>query len=137
MEKIQQATILNNLYGLLMEINFHRSSDEILVELSTQPDELVENQLLKMKQLSLQLKAQASRQRYESAFEQFKLLKERGLDELKNLLQPQEKVQLQPLFRKFEELSGEDEKSILDDQDLLLLINILQKKLDDSEDTND
>ena len=45
--------------------------------------------------------------------------------ELKKLLAPHEQVQLVPLFRKLEELT------ILEDQELLHLMEILKDKLDD------
>ena len=123
---------LNNLYGLMMEINFYRSSEDVLTELNNKPDPFVEKHLKNVKQLSARFRAEANRRKYTDALNQLKLLKEKGLEELKKLLSFQDQVELQPLFRKFEELTPEDEASILEDQDVLKLMEILKNRLDEN-----
>lgn len=127
--------ILSDLYGLMMEINFHREDEEVLKELKKNPDSQIEQHLLKIKQIQTKLKAEANRRRFEKAKEQFALLKKKGIEEIQRLITPQERVDYAPLFRKFEELTKEDEEAILEDQELLKLLEILKKQIDnDSKD---
>ncbi len=51
-------------------------------------------------------------------------------EELKKLLTLREKLQLQPLFSKFESLSEKDRLSIAEDEELLQLLSALKDKLD-------
>jgi hypothetical protein len=87
---------------------------------------------VKIKQLNAKLKAEANKVRFQKAIEQIRILKQKGLDEIKKLIQPQEQEQLMPLFRKFEELTKEDEEAILEDQELLHLIEILKDRIDEN-----
>ncbi len=57
---------------------------------------------------------------------------QKGIEENIQLLQPQERIQLVPLFRKLEELTKDDETAILQDPELLQLIEILKDKLDEN-----
>lgn len=131
MATLSAKQVLSNLYGLMMEINLHRSDEDVLAELQAQPDAQVEKHLLRVKQLNAKLRAEATKVRYGQALEQLRLLKERGLAELQKLLQPHERAQLQPLFRKFEELTPEDEAAILEDQELLQLMDVLKRRIDE------
>ncbi|MBS1753574.1 MAG: hypothetical protein KF741_13215 [Ferruginibacter sp.] len=123
--------ILNNLYGLMMEINFHRSDEDILAQLQTNPDQQIDKHLLKIKQLSSKLRAEANKIRFQKAIEQITLLKQKGLDELKKFLKPQEQFQLVSLFSKFEELTSGDEAAILEDEELLNFMATLKDRLDE------
>jgi hypothetical protein len=123
---------LNNLYGLMMEINYHRAEEDIQDELQNNPDPFVEKHLKLVKQLSTKLRAVANKRKYTEALDQLKLLKEKGLEELKKLLSFQDQVELQPLFRKFEGLTPDDEASILEDQEVLKLMEILKNRLDEN-----
>lgn len=126
--------ILSDLYGLMMEINFHREDDEVLKELQENPDPQIEKHLIRIKQFSTKMKAEANRIRFVKAKEQLALLKQKGIEEIQRLISPQERAQLAPLFRKFEELTKEDEEAIMEDQELLKLLEILNKQIDnDSE----
>ena len=133
MEIMNAKETLNHLYGLMMDINFHRSDEEVWEELEKRPSARIEKHIAKIKQISAKLRAEATRQKYNMALEQIRQFKERGLDDLKKLLGPQEQLQLQPLFRKFEELTAEDEAAILEDQELLQLMALLKDKLDNNE----
>jgi len=124
--------ILSNLYGLMMEISYHREDEDVAQELQENPDPQIERHLIRIKQITAKLKAEANKQRFAEAKEQLKQLKEKGLEGLKRLITPEERIQLAPFFRKFEELSKEDEEAILEDQELLKLLEILKKKIDDS-----
>jgi len=132
MKTANTKQVLSNLYGLMMEINFHRSHDEVLEELNNISDSNIDAHLVKIKRLSMKLKAVENQVRFKKVIDQFALLKSKGLDELKKLFGPEEEQQLVPLFRKFEELTKEDEQSIVEDQELLRLLDVLKDKLDES-----
>lgn len=132
MSTVNARQALSNLYGLMMEMNFHREDEDILAELSSSPDASIEAHLLKIKRLRAKLKAEESKVRFELALEQLAILKQKGLSELQKLLGPQEQQQLVPLFRKFEGLSKEDEQAILEDQELLRMLEVLKDKLDET-----
>jgi len=86
-----------------------------------------------MQQIKLRTaKYNALRQKskYNSLLIELKRLKEIGVDKLRQLIGPEEAMQLQPLFSKFEELSEKDEASIAEDQELLQLLAALKGKLD-------
>ena len=124
--------VLSNLYGLMMEINLHRPHEDVLMELEASPDGQIESHLLKIKQLNAKLAAEANKRRFQNAIEHLRLLKQKGMDEVRKLLEPEAQVQLMPLFRKFEELTKTDEASILEDQELLHLMQILKDKIDEN-----
>ena len=122
--------ILSDLYGLMMEINFHREDEEVLNELQEHPDPQIEQHLLRIKQISARLKAEANRRRFVKAKEQIALLKKKGVEEIQRLFNNQERVEYASFFRKFEELTKEDEEAILKDQELLKFLEILNKHID-------
>jgi len=124
--------ILNNFYGLMMDINYHRDDDEILAELALKPDALIDKHLAKIKQLTAKLKAEANRQRYANAVQQLKLLKEKGIEQFKTMFSSSEQAALVPMFNRFTELSQADEQAILDDQQMLEFLEILKNKADES-----
>jgi len=121
---------MNHLYGLLMEMNLHQDNDDLVSD-ATILDPFVQKHLRNIKLLTTKYAAAAQQSRYMELKAAFGKLKEAGLDELKKLLNAEEQVEFQPLFRKFNEMTPEDEKKILDDQEFLVLIEHLQKKLDD------
>lgn len=134
METQSTKQILSDLYGLMMEINFHREDEEVLKELEEHPDPQIEEHFLKIRQISTKLRAEANQRSFAKAMEQLSLLRRKGIEEIQKLLSPQERVQYAPLFRKFEEFTKEDEESILEDQELLKLLEILNSQIDnDSE----
>lgn len=130
METQNTKQILSNLYGLMMEINFHREDEEVWRELQENPDPQIEKHLLRIKQIMAKMKAEANRIRFVKAKEQLALLKQKGIEEIQRLINPQERAQYAPLFRKFEELTKEDEDDIMEDQELLKLLEILNKQID-------
>lgn len=123
--------ILSDLYGLMMEINFHREDEEVLKELEENPDKQIDKHLLRIKKLTAQMKAKANLARFAKVKEQLALLRQRGVEEIQKLISPQERAQYAPLFRKFEELTKEDEESIMEDQEFLKMLELLNKKTDD------
>jgi len=125
--KTSSAEILNNLYGLMMEINYHRTDADVLSVLKERPDAFVEDQLMRVKRMMAKAKAAAYRHNMELALNQLRQLKERGLQELRKILSVEEQVEYAQLFRKFEELSPEDEASILEDKQLLKLLDRIRK----------
>lgn len=123
--------ILSNLYGLLMEINFHRTDDDVLAELENNPDNNIDDHLLKIKRLNAKFKASENKFRFEKVKEQIQKLKELGAEEINKLLKPEDKLEVAPLYRKFEEITAHDEKSIMEDQELLQLLKLLNQRLDE------
>lgn len=125
--------ILSNLYSLLMELNFHADAPDIMGELSDKEKERVERHLKTIKLLRTKYKADANRQYFQKAFEQIQALKEKGIEELRKLLKPEEQQDLVPLFRKFEEITEGDKASILEDTELLSMIELLKERVDESD----
>lgn len=125
--------ILSNLHGLMMEINYHRSDEDVLQELNDKPDPQLDKHLIKIKQLKAKLNAIANESRFQKAIEYLKVLKSKGLDEIRSSLTVEDQNTLIPLFRKFDSLSEEDEKEILEDSELLHYLEVLKDKLDSDE----
>lgn len=124
------AIVLNHFYGLLIEMNFHRSADDAFLEKDYHDDAFIQKHLQQIKLRTAKYKAIQNKSSYTSLLAEIRRLKEIGFEEIKKFLNPQEVVELQPLFRKFEELSKKDEASIAEDQELLQLIAALKEKLD-------
>lgn len=135
METQNTKQILSDLYGLMMEINFHREDEEVLKELQEHPDSQIEKHLLRIKQISANIKAETNRRRFLKAKEQLAQLRQKGIEEIQRLLTPEERIQYVPLYRKFKESSNEDEEDILEDQEFLKLIEILNKQTDNDSKT--
>jgi hemerythrin superfamily protein len=130
--KNNTAQILTNLYGLMMDINYHREDLDVLNDLKTKPDTFVEDHLTRIKRAIAKNKAAAQRQNIDLALDQLRQLKERGLEEIRKLLTTQEQAEYAQLFRKFEGLSKEDEASILEDKQLLKLLERIKESEDDN-----
>lgn len=128
------ASVLHHFYGLLIEMNFHRPEEDVFPEKNYREDPFIQKHLRQIKLASAKYKAELNKDRYSELVTEIKRLKAIGFDEIKKLLAPREAVQLQPLFRKFEELSVDDEASIAEDQELLHLIAALKDKLDKQND---
>lgn len=123
------ADILNHLYSLLMETNFHQDDEDVFTDISLAEDTFIQKHLKEIKLKTAKYKALRFKNSYNSILAEIKRLKEVGFDEVRKLLNPKESIQLQPLFNKFEELSKKDEESITEDQELLQLISLLKNKL--------
>jgi len=128
------AEILNHFYSLLIEMNFHRLEEDAFSEKQYRDDTFIQKHLQQIRLKTAKYKALLNRNRYTNILAEIKRLKEIGFEEIKKLLNPDEAMQLQPLFRKFEEISKKDEASIAEDQELLQLISALKDKLDRPQD---
>ncbi|GAA4920267.1 hypothetical protein [Mucilaginibacter defluvii] len=128
--------ILNNLYGLMLEINYQQDDQDVLAELEAKPDSVVNNHLLKIKQLTAKLKADANRQRYADAVSQLQLLKQKGIEEFRKLFSPSDQTKLVPMFNRFTELSKKDEQEILEDQEMLHFMEILKDRANEADSNN-
>jgi hypothetical protein len=115
----------------MMEINLYRDDEEVLSQLKDAPDPQIDRHLLKIRQLTTKLRASAHKSKVQQAIDQINALRKLGLAELNNFLNPDQQRALSPLFNKFKELTSEDEKSLLQDQELLRALEILKKKLDE------
>lgn len=121
--------ILNHLYGLLLELNFHRPEEDVFSDEAYKEDPFIAKHLRQIRLRTAKYKALLHQNTYSAVLAEFRRLKEIGFEEIKKLLKPQETLQLQPLFSKFEQLSEKDEESIAEDQEFLQLINVLKDKL--------
>jgi hypothetical protein len=124
--------ILSDLYGLMMEINYHREDEEVLKELLENPDQQIEMHFNRIKQINAKIRAEANRIRFVKAKEQLAYLREKGIEAIQNIITPQERLQFAPLFSKFEEMTSEDEKDILEDQELLKMLEMLNEKMNEN-----
>ena len=88
--------------------------------------------MLRIKQIKAKARAEANRDRFAWAKEQLSLLKEKGIEEIQRLITPQERIQYALLFSKFEEMTKEDEENILEDQELLKMLEFLNKKINEN-----
>jgi len=120
--KSNAAEILNNLYGIMMDINYHRGDADVLSDLQDKRDGFVEDHLMRIKRLIAKSKAAAQKSSVDLALGELRRLKQLGLEELRKLLTLEEQAEYAQLFRKFENLSKEDEASILEDKQLLKLL---------------
>lgn len=125
--------ILSDLYGLMMEINYHRSDEDVLSELQERPDQQLDKHLIQIKRLKAKLKASANENKFNKVLEYLEKLKNKGLEEIKKSLSPEEQGKLVPLFRKFDNLTEKDKKDILEDSEFLQYIELLKDKLDSDE----
>ena len=60
------------------------------------------------------------------------MLKEKGIEQFKEMFSNTEQAKLVPMFNRFTELSQEDEEAILEDQQMLEFLEILKNKADES-----
>lgn len=123
------AEILHHFYSLLLEMNFHESEEDppTAEEIA---DPFIQKHLRQVKLKIAKNRAELKRTLYQSILQEIDRLRKIGADELKKLLTPQEALQLQPLFSKFESMTSKDKESIAEDQELLQLITALKDKLD-------
>jgi len=128
------SEILNHFYSLLIEMNFYRSEEDIFLEKKYQDDPFIMKHLRQIKLKTAKYRVVQNKHNYSNILTEFKRLSDIGFDEIKKFLNPQEQMRIQPLFRKFEELTEKDKTSIEEDQELLQLIVALKDKLDKPED---
>lgn len=132
METNKALKALDNLYGLLLEMNHHKEPLDFLEEIE-EDDLYVSKHLRNVMLRRSKTKALLAQNRYAKLREEFLRLKEYGFEKLKELLTSKEKIELQPLFNKFEELGEKDEIDINEDQDFLIFISKIKDKIDNNE----
>lgn len=128
--KNPNTLILNHFYGLLLEMNFYRDEDDIVFKDELINDPFIQKHLQQIKLTSSRYKVSYAKTIYSQLIKEINRLRLYDFEDLKKMLNPKEALQLQPLFRKFDELSKEDEASIAEDQELLQLITVLKEKMD-------
>lgn len=128
-KKKQNQTALKNMYGLMMESIYHSEYSDNEIEECRQNSEIME-QVAEIRRMAIKYQAKAKKSFFELATERYYKLKAIGLETLKEALSPAEQVELQPLFSKFEEISEDDAQKISQDQELLMLLDILAKKVE-------
>lgn len=123
------AEILHHFYSLLLELNFHQDeSGPPSAEYLTDP--FIQKHLRQVKLKIAKAKAERKKSVYQLIVLEIDRLRNIGSEELKKLLTPQQVLQFQPLFSKFDSLSERDKYSIAEDEELLQLITVLKEKLD-------
>jgi len=128
--------IICNLYGLLMEANINKPDVEVLTDLNMMKNDFVEYQLAKFKQSRTKYNAVVQRNKFSEIQLQLNRLREVGYEKILALFTPQEKLQYQSCYNKFKELTDADEKSILQDTELLLFIKKIKEKIEDNDDAS-
>lgn len=131
------SQILDHFHRLLMEINFLRSEEDVFSESDYHEDVFIQKHLRQIKLKMAKLNAEQNKGGFKAILEEVRRIKAMGANELNKLLNPEQQLQLQPLFRKFEELSEKDEASIANDAELLQIISLLKDKLDKADKTED
>lgn len=123
------SQILDHLQKLLLEINFHRPDEDVFDETGYQDNDFVKKHLRQIKLKMAKVKAEHNKGGFRAIMEEVRKLRQIGIEEINKLLNPEQRLQYQPLFRKFEDLSEKDEASILEDSELLQIISVLKDKL--------
>ena len=131
------SQILDHFQSLLMQINFHRPEDDVIDEAGYHDNAFVQKHLRQIKLKMAKAKAEQNKGGFKAILEEVRRIKEIGAIEFNKLLNPEQQLQFQPLFRKFEELSEKDEASMANDAELLQIISILKDKLDQADKTDD
>lgn len=126
---------LNNLYDLLIEMNYHKEPADFISELKDE-DPFISRHLKNVILHRSKAKAILKEKNYIELKKQFLSLKEYGFERLQELFTPKERVKMVPLFRKFEELGEKDKIDINEDQDFLIFISSLKDKLEDNDGVN-
>jgi hypothetical protein len=131
------SQILDHFYSLLMEINFLRPEADVFGESGYKEDAFIQKHLRQIKLKMAKVKAEQTKGGFKAILEEVKRLKAMGSMEINKLLNPEQQLQLQPLFRKFEEFSEKDEASMANDAELLQIISALRDSLDQTDKTED
>lgn len=131
------SQILDHFHNLLMEINFLRPEEDVFGESGYQEDDFIQKHLRQIKLKMAKLRAEQNKGGFKAILEEIRRIKALGANEFNKLLNPEQQLQLQPLFRKFEELSEKDEASMANDAELLQIISVLKEKLDQAGKTED
>jgi len=125
--------IIDNLYCLLIDANINRNDDDVLNELNSVNDCFVDYQVKRFKKTMTKYHAIAQKNKFSEIKEELNRLRKLGTEKLLEYFTPQEKQQFQSCFRKFKELTETDEKSIMEDQELLLFIKKLKERTDNND----
>lgn len=131
------SKILDHFYSLLIEINFLRPEEDVFAESGYQDDPFIQKHLRQIKLKMAKYRAQQNKGGFKAILEEIQRIKAMGTNEINKFLNPEQQLQLQPLFRKFEELSKRDEASMVDDAELLQIIAAIKEKLDQADKTDD
>lgn len=129
--------ILNHFHSLLLEINFLRPEEDVFSESGYENDSFIQKHLRQVKLKIAKSKAQQNKGGFKAILEEIKKIKALGANEINKLMNPEQQLQLQPLFRKFEELSERDETSMANDMELLQVISAIKEKFDQVEKQQD
>ena len=131
------SQILDHFYSLLMQINFHRLEEDVFDETGYHGNDFIQRHLRQIKLKTAKVKAEQNKGGFKTLLEEVRRIKEMGAIEFNKLLNPDQQLQFQPLFRKFEELSEKDEASMAKDAELLQIISVLKNKLDQADKKDD
>lgn len=135
--KKSNSQILDHFQNLLMQINFHRPEEDVFDEGGYQNNSFVQKHLRQIKLKMAKAKAQQNKGGFAAILEEVRKIKEMGASEINKLLNQEQQLHFQPLFRKFEELSQKDETALANDAELLQIITVLKEKLEQADKTDD
>lgn len=131
------SQILDHFHSLLMQINFHRPEEDVFDETDYLDNTFVQKHLRQIKLKMAKVKAEQNKGGFKALLEEIRKIKEMGAIEYNKLLNPEQQLQFQPLFRKFEEFSEKDEASMENDAELLQIISALKDKLNKADKAED
>jgi hypothetical protein len=117
----------------MMELNIQRDEIEALAELTAHPDPQIARHIINIRKLTAKANAHAHRLAFYRSVDKLRELKAKGVDELRKIFNQQEQDQLIKLFRKFDDITSEDEADLMEDEELLSCMNLLKKRIDDKQ----
>jgi hypothetical protein len=131
-KSIDNRAALKNMYGLIIESSYHAEYNDEEID-ALRGNKQIMDQLADIKRMGAKYQAKAKMSFFQKATKQYQKYREMGVEKLSELLSPAERLELQPLFRKFEEITDEDAELISNDQELLKLMELLEDKVDSDE----
>lgn len=129
---MDNASIINRLNELFEEAILYRPDNEVLEEIKQSPDSSFEKHLKYIRKLNTQAKAKLKKGFFSSVKNELdRLIKEAGENEfLNSLLAKPEYQNILALHSKYEEMTKNDEESMLIEKKMLELVKELKKELE-------
>lgn len=132
MESNKALKVLNNFYSFLMELNYYKEPEDFIEDIQKE-DEFISTHLRQVKLHRTKAKAILKQIKIEELKEKFMALKNAGIENIKGLFTPKEKLEMVRLFSRFEELTEKEIEAINEDQDFLTFMSSIKDKLEDQD----
>ncbi len=124
----EKKEFIDNFFLFLIELNLNRTDEEVLANLNSP---VIERNLKYIKKKNLKAKAQLNKSRFQQAQELLNSLKkeqgEKLLENIKGALEKKEQLQLDALYRKFQDLTSDDIKAMLEDEKLIEIMQHIEQ----------